>query len=767
MESSASIPESPRILSAPVPASIRLAALPGDAPPPNAPSGLLLLESHSLPTTREVLTRSVRLLQSPEDAREQARVVLDFDPAAEELTLHHLLVLRDGVARESVAPEAFRFLPAAPPPAGRDGDGRLSAVVDLEDLRTGDRIDLAYTVRNRVSIFEGRCFFVFDLGWPYPVGEAIVTATLPAGSPSAVRAVGLGSEPRREKGPDGGERLVWNLRNPRPLRREENVPSWHLPAPHVETSDFADWNEVATRIHQAWDPALRRGAGSEEFESLVADLKAAHNTPAAYAQAAAQFTQDQIRTCGPRGDMRSYLPANPDAVLSRRSGDSQEKAMLLCALLRAGGMTAWPTLVHSALQHTLAGFLPSPAAFNHVIVCLRIGKQYFWVDPAIPAQGGTLETRVLPRFVQGLIVHPQSKGLVKLPKPAPDSGEILVHEEYTINFRALSARLTVTTTARGTEADSLRGLLVRLGHDGAEREFLRARQKCQPGTERASELEIEDDRSANRLVLRESFHVPGVVASPPNSRQRFLRLPGHLVADRLAEPSETRREHPLNLPFPNRVLHSISASIPPEMELAGTRNSHEGPGFTFSTSRRTQSGRLEIRHAYTATANRVEPADFALYANKIRRVGEALDAVVPLPLPSLGRKSRSLLGIGAAAALLGIIGLVLSIVTNDGGRKPASPFPIDGDSGSLSTLGGESPDATGAPLSNLEGEPVDDGEAFDKLLNDGIRNALTDPGTVEIGGPSLLEAREFDLSLDPGASNKKINRSEGIPSRLD
>jgi transglutaminase-like putative cysteine protease len=752
MESTVPTSESTRIRSAPVPADITLVQIPDSDPSPKEPASVLLLERHTRVPSREVLTRTVRRLHTPQGVQDQSRVEITFDPATEEITLHQLQIIRDGVARESLQPSDFRLIQRETQLEAHIQDGRVSAIAQLEDIRPGDIIDLAFTTRNRSPAFEGKYFFGFTLGWPCPITEVILTATLPAASPIVLRNTGLGSEPRRVNLPDGGERLVWHLRKPKPVPPDPTIPSWHIPIPYVQASDFADWNTVAAHTYRLWEPSLRSPGKSPVFLELVADLKKGHESPEAFAEAAIHFVQDQVRYLGIEDGIRSFVPEKPEIVLARRFGDCKDKSLVLCALLRANGITAWPVLVNSKLQHAIAGFLPSPAAFDHVIVCLRIGEQYFWVDPTVPAQGGTLETRTLPRFIHGLIVHPKSKGLVKLPKPTPDSGELLVQEDYAIDYRSKSALLSSVATHRGTQADTLRQTLGRAGHEGADKELLQSIQRLFPGAARECPLAIEDDRSANRITVSERFVLPEFVAPLPKSRQEGIRIPGHYIARTLVGTSENRREHPFHLPFPNRILHIITVSLPEGSHPEKSRETIEGPGFVFSSRTGSTHNGLEIRYSHVATANRVEAADFPNYMSKLNRVLETLGVVIPLPAKAITKKNKTLIGIAAGIAIVGVLGLLVKVVIGDGRPEPLGFDPLDDEASTLTTID----------------QPTDDeGALFDQNISDGIRDVLNDPGTVDIGGPSLLDAREFDFSLDPSATkDAKPSKIDGLPSLI-
>src|SRR5262249_34189913 len=133
-------------------------------------------------------------------------------------------------------------------------------------------------------------------------------------------------------------------------------------------------------------------ASLADVEALAAKIRGEHAGRDAQIAAAIRFVQDDVRYLGIEMGRGSHEPRQPHATLVQRYGDCKDKAFLLALLLGRLGVEARPALVNSKLRHRLDEFLPSPFLFDHVITQVVDGKQTYWIDPTIAAQGGTLQT---------------------------------------------------------------------------------------------------------------------------------------------------------------------------------------------------------------------------------------------------------------------------------------------------------------------------------------------------------------------------------------
>ena len=89
-------------------------------------------------------------------------------------------------------------------------------------------------------------------------------------------------------------------------------------------------------------------------------------------------------------------------------------------MFRAMNMEAYPALVNTYMREGIARRLPSPFAFNHVIVKLNLAGRTIWLDPTISHQGGQLSNRSVPPLGKALVIQRGVAALEDIPRMLKD-----------------------------------------------------------------------------------------------------------------------------------------------------------------------------------------------------------------------------------------------------------------------------------------------------------------------------------------------------------
>ena len=95
---------------------------------------------------------------------------------------------------------------------------------------------------------------------------------------------------------------------------------------------------------------------------------------------ALELVQDKVRYLFNGMEEGNYVPQTPTQTWSVRYGDCKAKTLLLLAMLRELGIEAEAVLANSQLGDWLPRRLPTPGAFDHVIVRATIGGESLWLD---------------------------------------------------------------------------------------------------------------------------------------------------------------------------------------------------------------------------------------------------------------------------------------------------------------------------------------------------------------------------------------------------
>ena len=555
---------------------------------------------------------------------EVASISIGFDPAYQSLTLHAINVIRKGRVIPKLATATVRVLQREPELEARIFDGRKTANVFLEDVRVGDIVEYAYSVRGSNPVFGGRHFGGLDMGWRVPVARRFGRLLVPRGSPlklvhhqTPLRPVERDQEIYRE--------YVWDVRNLAPVRPDGDTPAWYDPYPWVQWSEFGDWGDVAR-----WAAPLYRTPEnlSPALQAVAKRLAAASTDPAERLVATLKFVQQEIRYLGVEIGAGSYAPSAPDLVYKRRFGDCKDKALLTVTLLRALGIEAQPALVSTSMLRGIRDLQPSPGAFNHVIVQARIGGQSYWLDPTRPPQSGTIQTIVQPDYGQALLVNAATRELSSMEaRLAPRVLTKRIVAEY--NSRDGLDKplgLTLTTLTEGVAAESLRNDFSSNNHKEIQKQFLNYYAHYYPGIEIAAPLEVVDDPQANRVSIIEHYRIKDFWKH--SEEKKRLEATSYVpdLEDFLQHPRSTLRTDPLKLAHPVDITVSSVWLLPEEWGLSAENKRIEDAVFDFERRVSLEDNKRKIVETdhFVSRADFVAGADAPRYAANLEKARQAL-----------------------------------------------------------------------------------------------------------------------------------------------
>ncbi len=495
--------------------------------------------------------------RSPAQVEDGSQVELGFDPAFERLVIHHARVERDGRAIAALAAQEVKLVQREKGFEERIYDGSLSALIFLQDVRVGDVVDYAYSVEGAIPVLGGKYVTAF------PVADRSYTASwrrrivMPEARSLRLKNHGTDLAPTVTTG--GGWRVyTWERREVSPIEPEDDLPSWFDPAPSVEAGEFDSWAEVAALFVRLYADL---GAPSKVLSAQIAKLRAAKGTAEERLLAATRFVQDDIRYLGIELGLGGQRPFAPSTVLERRFGDCKDKSFLLVTFLRALGFEAKTALVNTVRRRALDDVLPSPLAFDHAIVQVTVDGRSYFIDATASYQRGPLSARQPPGFERALLVAPETRALVPIPRPRLTEPDHVVQEILTVGADDHSADLEVETTDRGAEADRMRAEFSQRTRKEMGRDYLNYYAPDYPTIAQTAELQVADDEGANVVVVREQYHVAELWKDGRHE------LGATSINGRLKGPRITRRAMPYAVEFPLNTLTKVLVRFPAAPEI--------------------------------------------------------------------------------------------------------------------------------------------------------------------------------------------------------
>jgi hypothetical protein len=536
----------------PPPAWVDVAAIP---PPPSddgAPAIQVLLDDHQTrldPSGDTYYSRRVLRILKPEGLTQVKSVTVTWRPDAETITFHSLKIIRDGKTIDLLAdPKAMLVLRREANLEQASLDGRITASRQVDGLQTGDLLDFAYTRVHADPVLQGHSFDAERLAFAGVVGRYRALVSWPKGEAVQWKTTpGFGDPSLSDK--DGRTLLALDKTDVLAPKAPVGAPLRFRRVGQLEVSSFQSWSEISKLMAPLYEKASQISPTSPikaEAEAIAARTK----DPRDRAFAALRLVEDKTRYFFLGMGDGGYVPANADDTWARRFGDCKAKTALLLALLKNLGLDAEPVLVNLGAGDGLDEFQPALAAFNHVIVRVKINGQSYWLDG----------TRTDDKSPDAMLPPPHHWGLPVRPQGAPL--EAIVQRQ--INVPTLetvtrldaskgldeSASVQITLTTSGILANSMRANLARSPRADFERAFRQQFANFGGGTD-IDQVTWRDDPARGLFIVELTGSTDMDWRTNQDLHQREYRVASggvpRLFPKREAGPN---RDAPFAVPYP-------------------------------------------------------------------------------------------------------------------------------------------------------------------------------------------------------------------------
>jgi hypothetical protein len=370
-------------------------------------------------------------------------------------------------------------------------------------------------------------------------------------------------------------------------------------------------------------------------QAVVADIRKAGGTPAEQALRALQFVQEQIRYVSISIAQGGFRPSSPEQVLERRFGDCKDKSLLLTTLLRQLGMDAQPALVNTRRGRVLDSRLPTPYAFNHAIVRMRLGNDTYWLDGTRETQFSPISSNTVANFGRALVVDGATTGLATIPRAGPEAHN--KRSEVLIDMRAgvfKPAKLQITTFYEGPLADSERPVLA--DQSAAERQsnHLKYIVRYFPRAKVTAPITVHDDKVKNVVEVREYYEIDRPFET--NKRGHLeLFVQANEINHYVAPLKSTPRRAPLAIGQPVRIQQTVTALLPLDLSISNETVRVDNPAFHYQSvvkyAKEAGIPQVAVDYRYESLTDFVDLAALPKYEEDRKRVFDDLGYYIRPP----------------------------------------------------------------------------------------------------------------------------------------
>jgi lipoprotein NlpI len=575
----------------------------------------------------QMYSRTVLVATDSAALQEVSKAELAFNPAFQTLSLHQAAVWRNGVRHDRLPDARVELLRREERLEQGTLTGQQTLFVALNDVRVGDRVDIAYTIHGANPIFKGRFADNFPVAFGSAADLVQVRIDYPPGR--SLRVKGIRADVTPEFTLESGRQVLRIVRRGvGPVRAEEQVPPWFKVWPSVHISEYADWTEVAR-----WADELFADAGEPGAE-LAARIDAwrARGLPAEQLIAAVVETvQDEVRYFSASLGESSHRPKPPSRTFDERLGDCKDKVALLNAALRRLGFDARPALVSIQRNRGIADYLPGHDQFDHVITRLEFAGKVYWIDPTLQQQGRGLDTRGHADYGAALVVAPATTALTRIELPALAHEGVEFDQTWDVSDLRRAAQFTSIVRARGLAAEGWRGAVAAAGVQRLAENVAGSWVRLLPGLVAVGEPLVRDDRDANLFEFELRHELPGFGTYERGTLT--VEAPALEILDSLAGPREARREMPWLNDQPRQVRQRIRVVAPRNFQARPPAPQDIGDKhFGLSARMETRANVFTLTLTYTRKLDEVLPADLAAYRERVQAARRVGGTTLRLPL---------------------------------------------------------------------------------------------------------------------------------------
>lgn len=342
----------------------------GELPPASMHNELLDEQVRIEGESATTYTHVTRVVDQTDGLGIASEIQVPFNPAYEALNFHNVEIWRKGKRIDKLDRSKIKLLQRETNLEQQLYDGSMTALLVLDDLRVGDRIEIAYSIKGLNPVFKGK--YAHTMWMASGRGPTrLVRFRLLAPQERAIQ-YHAGPDVTVQQSARNGMRDTEFLRVAVPqLHGDRYTPDSSFFDEQVNLNEFADWRAIARWGAELYADALDKPA------PLVKDTVHSFGnldgkTPIEKVEMALNFVQNQIRYFGTEIGENSHRPSPPDTVIRQRFGDCKDKVLLLMALLKEMGIQAEPVLVSTHFRNDIDAAFPSPLYFNHVIARVTV-----------------------------------------------------------------------------------------------------------------------------------------------------------------------------------------------------------------------------------------------------------------------------------------------------------------------------------------------------------------------------------------------------------
>ena len=501
--------------------------------------------------------------------------------------------------------------------------------IEVEELRVGDILEVAYTERGFQEDMKGKINFMSQRESDEYTDRKVVRFVFDPERQMKYKSTKEIQAPVVSQ-VEGLTEWVWEWENIKKLSISSfyESPDWYSNASKVMVSDFVNYQEIVNLHLPNFD---MEAPPSEAVRQHVKKIVNPEDPVTNQINTILAFTQNEIHYL----TNSYYTPVQPDSVLFYGYGDCKAKSLLTCKMLACIGVEAWPVLVkHKGLSTEFEDF-PSLHNFDHMIVAFRYDEKRHFFDGTMREQGGAYDEKYYLPFRKGLWVKKGSHSLVDIP-PSPNFKQH-IYDEFELPKGNSLGEIKRTVHFLGGEADDLRQIYKAGKVSGVQR-FLDNKNHWTPGKSvgNITKLRYQDlNAQGTNEVIVSNLVYPGVVSQDQeDGGYRYYEYRVEPIFSLLPKQYDFnfRSDFYFTLPFPHHFLIELKVPYPYDSLFEEEEIEVKTPQFYFKKEATYKDSAFFIQLELQMLKDYLKEEEIQEYNAQRREVLEAAMLRFSLPI---------------------------------------------------------------------------------------------------------------------------------------
>lgn len=556
---------------------------------------LFLYEQQNNIETKEHYLHAIREIVSDNGVQNGSEISVTYDPTYQKLTFHKITIWRNNQPINKLIASNFKVIQNEKELSKFIYSGTYSAYLILDDVRKGDRIEYAYTIKGENPVFYNKYSNTFYFEGGSQISNVYVN--LIAKKDRAIQIKNFNTVPSLKTKETADLKIYeWQEKQTKTIKSDDFEPSWYDPYSRVQVSEFKSWREIVD-----WSINLNNYdlKNSTILNNKIKELKEkAKGNLDKYFELATRFVQDEVRYMGIEMGEYSHRPNSPEKVLKQRYGDCKDKSLLLIYLLKGNGINAYPVYINTYLKDKSNELLPTTGAFNHAVVLVEYNGNKIYIDPTISDQRGPIKNIYFPYSANVLVVKPGNDRLewVKANPKGKLSTTSLLKLPDTLEGN--KAELIIKSTYSANYADDLRSEISSAGSDKLEKDYLEYYTKIYPGIATVKDLQIVDDEQNNIISLTETYDIENIWVKDDSVSNKYdVYLYADMIYNDLRNINKARKS-PFALKYPSNIHQVIKVVLPEKWSINEEELNIERANYKFNFSLKYNTDTVTLDYTY-------------------------------------------------------------------------------------------------------------------------------------------------------------------------